>query len=226
MYCPSFDKLILCVSGKLDDQEREEITNHISLPCLPCQEKLTWYKEVVSWHNAIPSDSGDPLCEQTKWLLEESGEAEGNSLIITFATPIYDSIGLNSRPGVRKGGPALDNSRRLLYQANLFNCDVTETVPNAADLRNRCDIDMVVKHSQPSDRYAIRAQVLFKQESDSQFYTPVVANLYRQGKYTATVRIDRHGEFAFADLPPGHYNIQIKGEKAIILISLSLFPVK
>jgi len=190
MNCPGFERLIDFLDDRLDEEQAARMAAHLLTDCGACYESRIWYLQVKSI--AASDDSIAPPA----WVLKravrifETARAPRRSARVgqAIASLVFDSFARQSLAGVRSAETA---NRQLLYSAGDYTVDlqVASTEHARADLMG---------------------QVLLEGEAAFDAVSGLKLDIARGGKVVCSVTTGEMGEFKFAGLEYGVYDLTVE----------------
>jgi hypothetical protein len=198
MNCPGFELLIDFLENRLDDAEAARMRAHLSTNCNACDESRNWYLQVKSI-----AASDDSIAPQS-WVLKRAvgifktarrprlGAHFGQAI----ASLVFDSFAHPALAAVRSTETV---NRQLLYSAGDYRVDlqVAPAVHSQADLIG---------------------QVLMEGETGFDEVSGLKLDITRDRKVVYSVKTDEMGEFKFAGLEFGVYDLTVELSEGIITI--------
>src|SRR5262249_23349355 len=127
MKCPSFERLVDYIDGRLSKTDGARVSEHLDAGCRQCQSDKTWYETVKR------TASADDTVLPPSWVLKRAlrifenakGKAFAGRMREAVATLVFDSLARPIPTGVRSTETA---TRQLLYKAADFSIDL-QVVP-------------------------------------------------------------------------------------------------
>jgi hypothetical protein len=200
MKCPSFERLIDYIDGKLGQQvEAAPVGAHLAAGCPRCSADSQWYQKL----RAITR--GDDSIEPPAWVIkrairifetQRAGPRVVERLGRAVAALIFDSFAQPAIAGVRSTETA---SRQLLYQAGDYSIDLQVAI---ASEHNASVIAQILRENQP--RFESVAGLSIE--------------LVRGGRPTAATATNEMGEFTINDVVPGTYDLRVKTPDGMITV--------
>ena len=206
MKCPSFERLIDYLDGRLAGDEAGRVAAHLASECSHCAPTRDWYATV---RQAV---SRDDSMEPPPWVLKRAikifGEKGSRPRLIeklgrAVASLVFDSFAQPALLGVRSTETA---NRQLLYRAGDYS------------------IDLQVAHSEESTA-DVRGQILRAGEERFESVAGLKIELLRGGAEEQEALTGETGEFAFERLEPGRYDLRLETrDLSITVYGLSVTP--
>ncbi|HVF89294.1 MAG TPA: zf-HC2 domain-containing protein [Blastocatellia bacterium] len=206
MRCPSFERLIDYLDGRLADGEADRVAGHLASGCQQCAPTRAWYeglRELVA---------SDDTIEPPSWVLKRAvrifdEKAARPNLVERLgravASLVFDSFAHPSLVGVRSTETA---NRQLLYHAGEYSIDLQIAPTDGAG------VDM-------------RGQVLREGEERFESVTGLKVELGRGNNRPRATFTGATGEFAFQNVEPGDYDLYLETEAlGITVYGLPLKP--
>ena len=204
MSCPGFARLIDYLDGRLAPESAVEVAAHIAAGCSRCAEDCAWYERVRT------VTAGDDTAEPPPWVLKRAVKIfetarSRKGIKAAFgrlaAVLIFDSRSRPMPAGVRLT-EAVD--RQLLYRAGAYTVDLQ--IASIGENRSRLSGQALKEGEFKFESVAGLKVFLVREEGDTE---PAVANNF--------------GEFTFADLADGRYDLQIEaGDVNITITGLTI----
>jgi len=198
MDCPSFEKMIDFLDGRLAATEGSMIERHLTAGCASCESVGHWYRRI----KAIAAS--DQTVEPPGWVLKRAIKAfmahrEFYSSEVPaqmVAILVFDSLSRPEIAGVRSTDAA---DRQLLYSAGGYSVDLQMAQAGAATVN-------------------VIGQILREGEQgfDSVFGLPL--QLVKSGAPAASTITDSVGEFRINGISQGEYDLYFEGRGRRILI--------
>jgi hypothetical protein len=190
MRCPSFEKLVDYLDGRLGQADASAVAVHLETGCGRCMESRQWYEQV----SAIAAS--DDSLEPPPWVLKralrifEAGRSKPRlveRLGRAVASLVWDSLAQPDLVGVRSMQTA---SRQLLYRAGDYS------------------IDLQIAARDPSSAELL-GQVLRESETTFESVTGIAIDLIREGRPIQSTTASKLGEFAIKGVEPGVYDLRL-----------------
>jgi hypothetical protein len=203
MTCPSFEKLIDHLDGRLQPDAADAVAAHLCSGCKQCVTDQKWYESVIRM--TAVEDSAEPqtwVIKRAIRLFDGTRSSSGlaGRLGEIVATLVFDSL----------KGPALAGTRgtesaehQLLYRAEDFNIDLLLT---SRDRRGN-----------------LRGQILREYEFQFESTARIGIELVGDGERAYSAETDGFGEFSIAAIDAGLYDLRVKlGEVTITVVGLAI----
>ncbi len=189
MRCPSFEKLLDYLDGKLAATETERVATHLSSGCAQCSANRDWYNQVTMI--AVSDDSVEPPAWVTKRALrifETKKPGLVERLAQAIASLTFDSFARPAAVGVRS---TETTNRQLLYSAGAYSIDL-QVAPLSG---SRADLV---------------GQILCEAETSFDSVAGLRLELTGEDQKTHNASTNAMGEFTISGLKQGVYNLNIK----------------
>jgi hypothetical protein len=194
MRCPSFERLLDYLDGKLAASESSSVQAHLASDCVSCAASRQWYQQVRAV--AAADDTVEPpawvlkralrIFDQQRPRLGERSTVE--RMKDAVAALVFDSF---ARPAVAGVRSTETSNRQLLYRAGDYH------------------LDLQIAPAGPS-RPDLIGQVL--REGDATFASvaemPLALLRGEQAKYEITT--NEMGEFVIRGVEEGEYNVRLE----------------
>lgn len=198
MNCPGFERLIDFLDDRLDEEQAARMAAHLLTNCDSCNESRTWYLQVKSI--AASDDSIAPQSWVFKRAVHIFETARlprlGGRFGQAIASLVFDSFARPALAGVRSTETA---NRQLLYSAGDYRVDLQVAAAEHA-------------------RADLMGQVLMEGEATFDAVSGLKLDIARGGKVVYSVKTDEIGEFKFAGLEFGVYDLTVELSEGIITI--------
>lgn len=203
MLCPSIDTLAQYARGKLTGETQEHIASHLAQPCSTCRELVEWCGEVAARLET-------PLPQAPASVMERAFELFEENLLpgFIFAALVADSHAAGELRGVRGAASALRSGRRLRYRAV---CGTSQ---------ESFDINIAVKPAREIDLFAVRGQLFLSAQQEEPAHGDTLVELFKSGHLVSSTSLNRLGEFIFASVTEGLYDLQIRLKRRVLVINL------
>jgi hypothetical protein len=189
MRCPSFEKLLDYLDGKLAAKEAEGVATHLSSGCMHCSANRDWYTQVTTL--AVGDESVEPPAWITKRALRIF-ETQKPGLVERLAKAIarltFDSFARPAVVGVRS---TETTNRQLLYNAGAYSIDL-QVAPLSG---GRADL---------------AGQILCEAETSFESVAGLALELIGKDHKIHRASTNKMGEFTINGLKQGVYNLNIK----------------
>ncbi len=189
MRCPSFEKLLDYLDGKLAAEEAERVATHLSGDCAQCSANRDWFNQVKTL--AALDQSIDPPAWVTKRALrifETQKPRLVERLVQAIAALTFDSF---ARPAVIGVRSTETTNRQLLYNAGAYSIDL-QIAPVGG---SRADLV---------------GQILCEAETSFDSVAGLALELVSQDQKTHRASTNEMGEFTIGGLKQGLYNLTIQ----------------
>ncbi|HKG22877.1 MAG TPA: zf-HC2 domain-containing protein [Blastocatellia bacterium] len=206
MKCPSFERLIDYLDGRLAGGEADLVAAHLASGCQQCAPTRDWYaglRELVASDDSI---------EPPSWVLKRAvrifdEKASRRNLVerlgSAVASLVFDSFARPALMGVRSTETA---NRQLLYRAGDYSIDL-QIAPSG------------------SARVDVRGQVLREGEERFDSVAGLKIELGRGDNRSRGTLTGETGEFAFESVETGDYDLHLETEAlSITAYGLPLKP--
>jgi hypothetical protein len=198
MKCPSFERLIDYLDGRLTASEVERIDAHLATDCAHCKADAEWYRTVKS--TASEDETSDP----PSWVLKRAlriFETRSKPTLVerlgqAVASLVFDSFARPALAGIRSADAAV---RQLLYRAGEFSIDV-QVVPAGRS------------------RVNLHGQVLREGELAFESVGQLELELIKDGSTVLSVSTNGLGEFSVNGVEPGVFDLRIHVPERIITV--------
>ena len=199
MKCPSFERLIDYLDGRLAEDEAARLAAHVDSGCRHCAPTRDWY---VLVRQAV---SADDCVEPPPWVLKRAvrifDEKGSRPRLVerlgrAVASLVFDSLAQPVILGVRSTETA---NRQLLYRAGDYSVDLQIAPSDGASLD-------------------VRGQVLREGEEGFESVAGIKVELTPGGEVTRETLTDGTGEFAFEGLEPGEYDLRLEAKDLNITV--------
>ncbi len=206
MKCPSFERLIDYLDGRLANEEADRVAAHLASECTHCAPTRDWY--VTVRQAASADDSTAPPPWTLKRAIKIFGEKGSRPRLVerlgrAVASLVFDSFAQPALLGVRSTETA---NRQLLYHAGDYSIDL-----QVAQLEEA--------------RTDVRGQILREGEERFESVAGLKIELLRGGVQGQETLTGETGEFAFERLEPGEYDLRLEtGDLSITVYGLSVTP--
>lgn len=199
MNCPSFERLIDFLDGRLQEADAAQIAAHLAIGCGACTENRDWYQRVRTL--AASDDSIAPpawVLKRAVRIFETHRSRTGLSERVgaLIASLVFDTFARPVLAGVRSTDTA---SRQLLYSAGDYSVDVQIARPEQAKA------DLI-------------GQVLKEGEASFDSVSGLKLNVSRSGKVCFSTVTDAIGEFRVSGVEPGLYELRIELSEGSITV--------
>ena len=198
MNCPGFERLIDFLDDRLDDAEAARLAAHLSTNCNACDETRNWYLQVKSI--AASDDSSAPpswVVKRAVRIFETAREPRRAARVgKAIASLVFDSFARQSLASVRSTATA---NRQLLYSVGDYTVDLQVASAEHA-------------------RADLMGQVLMEGEAAFDLVSRLKLDIARGGKVVCSVKTDAMGEFKFAGLKYGVYDLTVELSEVTITI--------
>jgi len=202
MKCPSFERMIDHLDGRLIGTEADGLSAHLDTGCRACGETRSWY---VSLKAIVTADDS---CEPPPWVLRRAvrmfeierarprlaaprlAERVGKRI----ASLLFDSLTRPALVGVRSTETA---NRQLLYRAGDYS------------------IDLQVAPSDQSQADLI-GQVLKEGETAFESVAGLSLALSRKDEPVCTITTNEMGEFKIKSIQQGEYDLSVETPEGVI----------
>ena len=199
MACPSFERLIDQLDGRIAGDECARISAHLATGCKVCEETRSWY---VSLKAVVTADDS---CEPPPWVLKRAVrlfemervrprlvERVGRKI----ASLVFDSLTRPAVVGVRSTETA---NRQLLYRAGDYS------------------IDLQVAPSSES-RAELTGQILKEGETAFESVAGLSLALRRGDEPVCTITTNEIGEFKIKSIQQGEYDLSLETPEGSISV--------
>ena len=199
MRCPSFERLIDYLDGRLAAAEASRVTAHIESGCRNCAANREWYEKVRFVAGS------DDMPEPPPWVLKralrifENRQARPHlveRLGRAVASLVFDSFALPAVAGVRS---TATSDRQLLYRAGDYSIDL-QVAPSS-----QARADLI-------------GQVLREGEASFSSVAAIRLELSREGEVIFSTATNEMGEFAFNNLGQGEYDLLVETTEGSITV--------
>ena len=204
MSCPGFARLIDYLDGQLTSELAVEVAAHIATGCSRCAEDSVWYERIKR------VSASDDTAEPPPWVLKravrvfETARSRAGvkaALGRLAAVLIFDSRNRPMPAGVRLTEAS---DRQLLYRAGAYTVDLQ--IASIAEKRLR-----------------LSRQALKEGEFKFESVAGVKVFLVREEETIESVVANNFGEFTFADVAGGQYDLRIEtGDVNITIAGLTI----
>ncbi len=206
MKCPDIDRLVMHLNGQLTDLEASRIAAHLDSGCEACLANRDWYENVYALA------SSDESKEPPPWVLRRAlkifdGPREQAPFIERLgravASLIFDSFAEPQTAGVRSTETA---NRQLLYRAGDYHIDLQIAPSTGAGVTA---VDLL-------------GQILREGETRFESVRGLRLELVDRkagGKSVSHTTTDEMGGFAFSEVEPGAYDLQVEMYGSSITVS-------
>lgn len=204
MKCPSFERLIDYLDGRLDRAEADRFATHISAGCPQCAGTRDWYERV----RVIAG--GDESTEPPSWVFKRavrvfetrpSRPRIAERIGRMAASLIFDSLAQPAVAGVRS---TETTNRQLLYRAGNYSIDL-QVAPG--------------EHL----RADLTGQVLKEGEAAFESVSGLRLEIFREGGPVLSTQTGDMGEFKINGVECGVYDLRIDvGNGTITVAGLPL----
>ena len=204
MSCPGFARLIDYLDGRLASELAVEVAAHVATGCSRCAEDCAWYERIRT------VAASDDTTEPPPWVLKRAVKlfetARGRAAVRAAlgrlaAVLVFDSRNRPQLSGVRLTEAA---DRQLLYRAGAYTVDL-----------QIASID--------ENRSRLSGQALKEGEFKFESVAGLKVFLVREEGATESVVANNFGEFMFADVADGRYDLQIEaGDVKITIAGLTI----
>jgi hypothetical protein len=199
MKCPSFERLIDYLDGRLTGAEADNLSAHLATNCHACADTRNWYE------NLRAVVAGDDTCEPPPWVLNRAirmfeTERARPRLVERvgqkIAALLFDSLTRPAIAGVRSTETA---NRQLLYRAGDYSIDIQVA---------------------PSDqsRADLIGQVLKEGETAFQSVAGLALSLSREDETVCSIVTNEMGEFKISAIQQGEYDLNVVTPEGIISV--------
>jgi hypothetical protein len=190
MKCPSFERLIDLLDGRLTGDADEPIRTHVAAGCYQCDRSRAFYESVRGI--AASDDTTEPPLWVLKRALRIFDRSQGHRAIgyragRLVASLVFDSLRTTVFAGARS--TAAEN-HQLLYRAEDYSIDLQITSIN----QNRADVT---------------GQLLREGELMFESVAGLALALTCDGKTERSTVTNERGEFAINAVDCGYYDLQI-----------------
>lgn len=188
MRCPSFEKLLDYLDGKLTATEAERVATHLSSGCAACSANRDWYNQITTI--ATQDESVEPPAWVTKRALrifEAPKPRLLGRLVQSIASLTFDSFARPAVVGVRS---TETTNRQLLYSAGAYSIDL-QIAP--------------VSGSQAD----LAGQILCEDEASFESVAALSLELIGEDEKRHSGLTNGMGEFTINGLKQGVYNLTI-----------------
>ena len=198
MACPDFEQLLDYCDGRITENEKRRVADHLATGCQRCAEDINWFERLRDLA------AGDDRLAPPAWVLKRAihlfqeqarprADARPACLI---ATMIFNS---QMRPAIAGARLAETSNQQLLYRADNYSIDaqITFTEPSSADLIG---------------------QVLRDGEYGFESVAGLSITVSRDGQAVCETLTNTVGEFSLHDLAPGEYDVTVETAEGMILI--------
>ena len=198
MKCPRFATLIDYVDGRLGDDGASLVASHLGAGCLKCGEVRRWYVRVRD------VAATDDLIDPPAWVLQRAlrlfnaGRAPTavGKLRQLIARLVFDSLSQPVIEGVRLTQSPV---RQLLYRADAYS------------------IDLQIANLEESVA-AMHGQVLREGETRFDSVNGLRIELAGEGRVLQSTLTNEMGEFEFAKVRQGDYELRIDMREGTLTI--------
>ena len=199
MKCPSFERLIDYLDGRLTGAEADRLSAHLATGCRACAETHNWYESL----KVIVAT--DDSCEPPPWVLKRAirmFEAERARPRLVeragqkIAALLFDSLTRPAVVGVRSTETA---NRQLLYRAGDYS------------------IDLQIAPSDQS-RADLIGQVLKEGETAFESVAGLSIALSRKDEPVYEVTTNEMGEFKIKAIQQGEYDLNVETPEGLISV--------
>ncbi|HET8675381.1 MAG TPA: hypothetical protein VFO63_06330 [Blastocatellia bacterium] len=198
MKCPRFATLIDYIDGRLGDDPASLVASHLGAGCLKCDRVRQWYVRVRD------IAATDDLIEPPAWVLKralrlfnrERAPTTAGKLKQFIARLVFDSLSQPVIEGVRLTQSPV---RQLLYRADAYS------------------IDLQIAHSEESVA-GVYGQVLREGETRFGSVNGLRIELAGEGRVLDSTLTNEMGEFEFAKVRQGHYELRIDMREGTLTI--------
>ncbi|HYP28260.1 MAG TPA: hypothetical protein VE262_16215 [Blastocatellia bacterium] len=199
MKCPSFERLIDYLDGRLAEEEAERLSEHVASDCRHCAPTRDWY--VLVRQSVSADDSVEPppwVLKRAVRIFDEKGSRPRlkERLGRAVASLVFDSFAQPAILGVRSTETA---NRQLLYRAGDYS------------------IDLQIAPSEGA-RLDVRGQILREGEERFESVAGIKIELAPGGGAARETLTDGTGEFAFESLEPGEYDLRLEARDLSITV--------
>ena len=190
MKCVGFERLIDYLDGRLSDEDRRLVAEHLAQGCRRCEEDSRWYGLLASMKGVPESPEPPAWVFKRAVRLFENSPRTGNVAKRTArgaARLIFDSLSQPALAGARSGAAP---SRHLLYAVDDYSIDLRIEATDEA-------------------RINLIGQVLSTTESGFDAVSGIAIGLAREGETVSSAVTDEIGAFIISRIGSGEYNLQI-----------------
>jgi hypothetical protein len=197
--CPSFERLVDYLDGRLGDAEARGVASHLAGDCPRCTEDSDWYRRLCLTTSTDQSSAPPPWVLRRAFKIFESHHAVPGlleRLREAVASLVFDSFARPAQAGVRSTDSA---ARQLLYKSGEFSIDL-QVVPSERS------------------RMSLLGQILREGELAFESVGQLELELIQDGATIRSVSSSGIGEFAFADVEPGLFDLAIRFDGRTIVV--------
>lgn len=200
MKCPSFERLIDYLDGRLTRTETDSVAAHLIAGCEACAENRRWYERVQAV--AASDDSIEPPPWVLKRAVKLFGSKPARPRVIerigsVVASLVFDSLARPALAGVRSTETA---NRQLLYLAGDYSIDLQ--IASSGETR----LDLI-------------GQVLRDEGMAFESVAGLSLQLMSGDETIAATVTNEMGEFSISQIDQGEYDLRVETARGSIIVS-------